>query len=102
MPDAEVTEEVTILLGARAQDEARALADEGRFDEASAKLREAAGSLRAMAPGSARSEELITEAKRLEYRGDEISDGLYDVMSRKQMTFENRLRKQRRQPPSGQ
>jgi Ca-activated chloride channel family protein len=101
VPDAEVTEEVTILLGARAQDEARSLADEGRFDEASAKLRAAANSLRTMAQGSARSEELLTEAKRLEYRGDEIAGGLYDVMSRKHMTFENRLRKQRRQPPSG-
>jgi Ca-activated chloride channel family protein len=101
VPDAEVTEEITILLGAKAQDEARTLADEGRFDEASAKLREAAGSLRSLAGGSARSEELLTEAKRLEYRGDEIAGGLYDVMSRKHMSFENRLRKQRRQPPSG-
>ena len=73
VPDAEVTEEVTVLLSARAQEEARDLADAGRLDEA--------------------------QRRRLEHRGDEIAGGMYDVMSRKAMTFENRLRKQRRSRP---
>ena len=97
-----MTEEVTVLLGARAQDEARTLADEGKFSETSVKLQNAAESLRAAAKSSLRPEELEVEAQRLEYRRAEIAHGLYDVMSRKQMTFENRARKQRRyRPPKG-
>ena len=58
-----------------------------------------AESLRAAAKSSLRPEELEVEAQRLEYRRAEIAHGLYDVMSRKQMTFENRARKQRRYRP---
>ena len=102
VPDAEVTEEVTILLGARAQDEARALADAGRFDEASAKLRD--GSRAAARDGTG-----VGSFRGAAHRGEAPAStaatrsrgGLYDVMSRKHMSFENRVRKQRRQPPSG-
>jgi Ca-activated chloride channel family protein len=99
VPDAEVTEEVTVLLSARAHDEARDLADAGRHDEARAKLRAAAARLRAVSRGSSRAEELELEAKLMEHRGDEIADGGYGVMARKEMMFENRLRKQRRSRP---
>jgi len=99
VPDAEVTEEVTVLFSARAQDEARDLADAGRFDEAQRRLHAAAERLREVSAGSPRAEELELEAKRLEHRGEEIAGGMYDVMSRKAMTFENRARKQRRSRP---
>jgi Ca-activated chloride channel family protein len=99
VPDAEVTEEVTVLLSARAHDEARDLADAGRHDEARAKLRAAAARLREVSRGSSRAEELELEAKLMEHRGDEIAQGGYGVMARKEMMFENRLRKQRRSRP---
>jgi Ca-activated chloride channel family protein len=99
VPDAEVTEEVTVLLSARAQDEARDLADAGRFDDARRTLHDAAGRLRKASAGSPRAEDLELEAKRLEERGDEIGSGGYNVMSRKHMSYENRLRKQRRSRP---
>jgi hypothetical protein len=35
----------------------------------------------------------------MEHRGDEIADGGNGVMARKEMMFENRLRKQRRSRP---
>ena len=82
-----------MLLSARAQDEARDLADAGRFDDARRTLHDAAGRLRKASAGSPRAEDLELEAKRLEERGDEIGSGGYDLMSRKHMTFENRLRK---------
>ncbi len=88
-----------MLLSARAQDEARDLADAGRFDDARRTLHDAAGRLRKASAGSPRAEDLELEAKRLEERGDEIGSGGYDLMSRKHMTFENRLRKQRRSRP---
>jgi Ca-activated chloride channel homolog len=100
-PNGEVTEEVTILLSARAQDEARELADRGRYDEASSRLHEAAESLRKVANGSARAQELEVQAQRLEHHSAELSGGRFDALSRKQMTFENRERKQRRDRPSG-
>ena len=96
VPDAEVTEEVVILLGARAQDEARELADAGRYEDASSKLREGAEQLRKVAHGSPREEELHAEAEKLEQRSTLFDDGRYDVLSRKQMTFDNRNLKQRR------
>jgi len=99
VPDAEVTEEVTVLLSARALDEARDLADSGRFDDARRTLHDAAGRLRTASAGSPRAADLELEAKRLEERGDEIAGGGYGLMSRKHMTFESRARKQRRFRP---
>ncbi|HEY7762498.1 MAG TPA: VWA domain-containing protein, partial [Actinomycetota bacterium] len=99
VPDSEVTEEVTVLLSARAHDEARDLADAGRYDEARRKLHGAAVRLREVSQDSPRAEELELEAKLLEHRGDEIAGGGYGMMSRKEMTFENRVRKQRRSRP---
>ena len=58
VPDAEVTEEVTVLLSAGAQDEARDLADAGRFDEAQHRLHVAADRLRLVSAGSPCAEEL--------------------------------------------
>jgi hypothetical protein len=88
-----------VLLSARAQDDARDLADSGRFDDARRTLHDAAGRLRTASTGSPRAEDLELEAKRLEERGDEIAGGGYDLMSRKHMSYENRLRKQRRSRP---
>ncbi len=99
VPDAEVTEEVVILLGARAQDEARELADAGEYDEASKKLRVIAEQLRQVAKGSARSEELETQAHAFEDRSAMLDEGAFTLENRKQMTYENRARHQRRSRP---
>jgi hypothetical protein len=85
-----------VLLSARALDEAPDLADSGRFDDARRTLHNAAGRLCKASACSSRAEDLELEAKRLEERGDEIAGGGYDLMSRKHMSYENRLRKQRR------
>jgi hypothetical protein len=86
-------------LSARAHDEARDPADAGHHDEARAKLRAAAARFREASRGSSRAEELELEAKLMEHRGDEIADGGYGVMARKERMFENRLRKQRGSRP---
>ena len=53
-PDAEVVEEIVILKSARAQEEARELAQDGRIDDARALLEERAKDLREIAPRSSR------------------------------------------------
>jgi hypothetical protein len=102
VPDAEVTEEVVILLSARAQDEARDLADRGDFGEAQDRLLHAAKELREVATGSERAEELETQARMFEHRSSSLSAQDYDPFARKQMSYENRLRKQRKQRPPQQ
>lgn len=98
VPDAEVTEEVAVLLGARAQEEARKLADQGEFDEARRLLLEAAEELRTKAAGSPRAQELLAQAERFEVRSTELEPESY-VMARKQMSFDNRALRERRQRP---
>jgi Ca-activated chloride channel family protein len=99
VPDAEVTEEVVILLAAKAQEQARDLADRGLLDEAGARLHRAADQLRRTGRGSARAEELQRHADQLESHGRSLSEGLFDATTRKHMTFENRERRQRRKRP---
>ena len=98
VPDAEVTEEVVVLLAARAQDEAREAADDGRYDVAQKLLKDAAANLRANAKGSKRAEELLAQAEAYEQRTDMLAPESY-MLERKRMTYENRATKQRRQKP---
>ena len=98
VPDAEVTEEVVVLLAARAQDEAREAADEGRYDVAQKLLKEAAANLRADACVLKRADELIAQADSYEQRTDMLAPESY-LLERKHMTYENRVTKQRRQKP---
>ena len=100
VPDAEVTEEVAVLLGARSQEEARKLADQGDFDRARRLLLGAADELRTKAAGSPRADELIAQADRFEARSTELEPESY-VMMRKRMTFENRAVRERKQRPPG-
>jgi Ca-activated chloride channel homolog len=98
LPDAEVVEEVVILLGARAQEEARELADMGDYDGARSKLTDAANELRARATGSARAGELIAQADSWERRAGTLAPESW-LMDRKRMTYENRRIKERRDRP---
>jgi Ca-activated chloride channel family protein len=65
-PNKEVVEEVVVLKAALAQEEARKLADAGDFRSARQRLMTSAQELRVMAPESARPEELLDHAMRLE------------------------------------
>ena len=100
VPDAEVTEEVVVLLATRAQDEAREAADDGRYDVAQKVLKEAAQNLRATAKGSARADELLAQADAFEQRTNMLAPES-SMLERKRMTYENRTMKQRRQKPDG-
>jgi len=93
--DAEVVEEVLILRAARAQEAAMRLADEGRFDEAQSSLRQAAGALRAAAPGSAKAAELLDQAERMDMVEPMMAPAAYTSATRKQMHYEQRHRKNR-------
>jgi Ca-activated chloride channel family protein len=95
VPNAHVVEEVVILLGARAQEEARALADAGDYESARAKLTDAAKDLRARAPGSHRADELLAQADTWEQRAEMLAPDSW-AMDRKRMTYENRTIKERR------
>ena len=74
-PDQEVTEEVLILKSARAEQEARKLADGGEFDGAMNLLRATAEELRREAPNLSRAAELSSEADRLAQWHDAMSVG---------------------------
>ncbi len=89
-----------MLLAARAQDEAREAADDGRYDVAQKLLKEAAANLRANAKGSKRADELLAQAEAYETRTDMLAPESY-LLERKRMTYENRATKQRRQKPDG-
>ena len=89
-----------MLLAARAQDEAREAADDGRYDVAQKVLKDAAERLRSSAKGSVRAEELIAQADAYEQRSDMLAPESY-LLERKRMTYENRAMKQRRQKPGG-
>jgi Ca-activated chloride channel family protein len=101
--DAEVTEEVIVLKSTRAQQEAREHADRGEFDAARKLLAEAADELRTIAPSSAKADELLEQAERLEFHSASMSTASYDAISRKRMRFEERTRyeNRKRKPPMG-
>ena len=97
--DHEVTEEVIVLLSARAQEQAREHADRGEFDAARKLLGEAASKLRKMAPSAKAPEELLAQAETLEQNQRWMSQGTYGAASRKMMRFQERTSRQRRKRP---
>ncbi len=94
--DREVTEEVVVLLAARAQEQARAHADRGEFDAARKLLSEAAEELRRLAPGSSQTEELHAQAELLEENVGWMSEAAYSSSARKSITYQTRDSRQRR------
>jgi Ca-activated chloride channel family protein len=86
-PNADVVEEVVILKGARAQEEARRLALEGKFDEAGKLMLDAAEELRSHAPGSQRADELLAQADEIDGHGQAVSLGAFDPMLSKSMHY---------------
>jgi hypothetical protein len=86
--DHEVTEEVVVLMSARAQEQAREHADRGEFDAATKVLGEAASELRKVAPGSAQAAELLAQAEMLEENLTWMSDERYRSASKKAMLYQ--------------
>ena len=96
-PDNEVTEEIVVLKAARAQEEARAKADQGDWGGARKVLSDASDELRKRAPSSPRAQELLTHADELEQRADLMAPAAYDSASRKAMMYSTRdMRRKRR------
>jgi Ca-activated chloride channel family protein len=85
--DQDVVEEVTILKSARAEEQARKMADGGEFDGAMDLLRTTADELRMTAPNSARAGELAAEAERLEEWHDAMSVGTWGAAQSKRTHF---------------
>ena len=99
--DHEVTEEVVVLRSARAQEQARSLADGGEFESAKKVLGDAAAELRRVAPASSQAGELLAQAEMLEENLRWMSDDRYQAASRKQMLYHmrsSRGRRKRREP----
>ncbi len=94
--DAAVTEEVTVLLAARAADEARGLADAGDFDAARATLSAAAETIRAAAPGSDRAGDLLDQAERLERTVASMAPATYSAADAKRIHYSSRNLKNRK------
>jgi len=88
--DAEVTEEVLVLKAARAQDEAKRLADSGEFDKARRLLAQVARDLREKVPGSAKAEELAAHAAQLEEAETFMSRAAFSPAARKTMHYRTR------------
>ncbi len=100
--DHEVTEEVVVLMSARAQEQAREHADRGEFEQARKLLAEAADELRTIAPRSNKADELLEQADRFEGHSLSMTSESYRSAVRKHMRFEERGYKQarRKRPPS--
>ena len=94
--DHEVTEEVVVLMSARAQEQAREHADRGEFEAATKVLGDAASELRNIAPKSSQASELVAQAELLEENLRWRSDERYQASSRKQMLYETRSSRERR------
>ena len=86
-PDAGVVEEIVVLKSAKAQREARELAESGDFDAARKLLTEAAEDLRKVAPGSPRAEELLNQAEETAGFAGSMSAAQYDVVARKKLRY---------------
>ena len=93
--DHEVTEEVVVLMSARAQEQ-RARHDRGEFDAATRVLGDAASELRKMAPKSSQAAELLAQAEMLEENLQWMSDERYQASSRKQMHYQSHSSRERR------
>jgi Ca-activated chloride channel family protein len=97
VPDAEVVEEIVVLKSAKAQEQARNLALDGRLDEARTLLTERSKDLRRIAPSSARVAELLEQADDMDRFGDTIGLGSFDAGIAKHMRYSSR-QKQRGRP----
>ena len=95
-PDAEVTDEVTVLLAAKATDEARRLADQGRTDEAAELLQTAAADVKAVTPRSDRGAALEQQAEDLLRTAQEMADASYSAASSKRLHYRSHEMKNRR------
>jgi Ca-activated chloride channel family protein len=95
-PDAEVTEEVVVLKAAKARDEARKAADEGRFDEAKMTLSSAAAELRRIAPTAPHAAQLIQQAGELDQHADQMDPAMYDRTTAKSMHYQSHMSRRRR------
>jgi Ca-activated chloride channel homolog len=99
-PDEEVIEEVVVLKAAQAEEEARELADQGQFQSAQQRLKASAQELRAMAPRSAKPEELLHHAVRLEDRLGVLREGEFMSATSKAMHYDIlSVRRGRPRPP---
>jgi hypothetical protein len=101
VPDATVTEEVTVLAAAKGAAEARRLAEEGRFDEARARLKSDVASLRDLAPSSPRAALLLEQAEELEAAEATLAPGAFSPMASKGLHYAstNRSKRNRPRPP---
>lgn len=100
VPDADVTEQVVVLLAARAAEEATRLADGGDFDAARLNLQQAAEELRKHAGSSTQAAALLEQASELEDASTMMAAPTYDATSRKQIHQNmNRRSTGRNRPP---
>ncbi len=96
LPDAQVVEEVTVLLAARAVEQARRRAEEGDYPGASQVLRRASEALRATAQDSVRASELLAQADALAEAHDGLETGAYSPMTSKNLHYNSRNLRRRR------
>jgi Ca-activated chloride channel family protein len=96
VPDAQVTEEVTVLLTARAVEQARRRAEDGDLRGASEVLREASEALRSTAAGSARAADLVAQADELGHAHERLAAGGYSAMMSKSLHYSSRHLRRRR------
>lgn len=98
--DPDVTDEVIVLSAARATDEARRLADDGDTAGAAQVLRDVAEELRAVAPRSAKSADLLRQAADLERTVAEVAADAYGPAASKRLHYSAMdLKRNRRRPP---
>lgn len=101
VPDATVTEEVTVLAAAKGAAEARRLAEEGRFDEARQRLEADVAMLRALAPTSPRAALLLEQADELQTASGSLSAEAFSPMSSKALHYASTNRGKRNRPRPG-
>lgn len=95
--DPDVSNEVVVLLAARATDEARRLADRGELEQAGQVLSEAAGQLRAAAPRSEKTEQLLEQARDLQRTEAELRAHAYGAAASKRLHYRaNEMKRNRR------
>jgi hypothetical protein len=83
-----VTQEVLVLDAAQARDDALRLAERGDFKPSPVMLRGAAKRLRAVAPRSAKADELLAQAQRLEDSATLVDPASFGQLARKMMHYQ--------------
>lgn len=101
LPDAKVIEEVTVLAAAKGAAEARRLAEEGRFDEAKARVEADIAALRELAPSSPRAALLLDQADELQTASGTLDAVAYSPMSSKALHYASTTRSKRNRPRPG-